>query len=327
MANSVKLLRKLSLKPDLSVDREESKIGSVKHLMATVKKNYTSCLLMNLLFALFILPLAFVILFLLPQLEAVSVSGLNFVGDIGMGFPGAVADTNVGKLLIYDMRIIVAACCIPGFTLAGIGAAGVFYCSRNLLWGAKVKLRRQFWRGIKKYWWQYAIAFTLLGVMTFLTYFSITNHLILSVNGSAPWWSYLLMIGVSAFSLLILIWMMFYLPIIVRYRYSYGETIKNSTILSLVMFVIAGILVVMLGLPLLLMINSFTQILLGMFMIFMGFSLYIMAISAFGQYTCDTFINPLYKQEQEEKLKIERKNYKKVKAKTVIADSNKKNKK
>lgn len=309
MSFSVKLLENLTLDKDLSVDREEIKSGRVRHWWGIIKSRYSSVMLMNLLFVLFVIPLAFIVFFLLPALERNATAGLNFMGDIGFGFSGATNDTNLGKILIYDIRIIYLSLIIPCCTIIGIGAAGLFYCCRNHIWGVKVKLRVHFWRGIKKYWWKYMISFTYIGAVAYLIIFTIFNHLKLSVYSPAPWWSYIAMIAACILGLLSLMYMVFHLPLTTTYKFKLKDKIKNSCILAIVLILVTLMFIGLMCLPMLLMISGITRLLLYIFFVMIGFAVYALAIQEFGQYACDIFVNELYAQkliaqEKEEKKKL-----------------------
>lgn len=319
MSRSTNLLRKLSLQPDLSVGREPIKTSYIKHFTSTLKQNYSTLFLQNLLFALFLLPLGILLLYLLPLMEKVATANLNFAGDIGMGFPGATNDVITGMVKLFDLRILYLAYMIPCFTLAGIGAAGIFYVCRNLLWGAKVKVRIHFFRGIKKYWWQFMIIGTIIGAEVFLVGFSVLNHLKMQALGNVEWWSYLLMIGACIIALATLIYGIFFIPMMTMYRFKAKDLFKNSAIMSIVMVVMALILLVVFALPALLLLSQITKLLLYMFIITLGASMYALGIQTFGVFVSDNFIKPLYQQEIENKDKQSRKKQPANKAKTVKA--------
>ncbi len=295
---SAKLLSNLTLSPDLSMNREPLQTGMFRHWWAIIRTNLTSLLAQNLMFFLFAAPILAVIFFVMPLLETKYVieSGFNFVGDMGFGFSGANNDANIASKGIYMMRIIFYSLIIPGFALTGVGAAGLFYCTRNRVWGATVKIRVHFFRGIKLYWWKFVLAFTTVGAGIYGITGSINAYFYYSVLGTAPWWIWIIMIASCIFTLLTLIYMFNYLPSVTMYRIKHTATIKNSLLTSVVSVFASLIIMVMLSLPLLMFLSDITMIILGIFFLFYGFSFYALAIQCFGQYVADGYVNALYEQ-------------------------------
>lgn len=307
MAYGTKLIDKLTLDKDLSIDRDVIERGRFRHFWFILRKNSSSIMLMNLLLVIFALPAVFLIFFLMPALEKAAVAMYNFSGELGMGFPGATQDFIPASIAVYNIRMIIVACLVPCISLIGLGMAGAFYCCRNYLWGTKVKIRVHFFRGIKKYWWQYTSAFTYLGAVACSIAISIINHLKMSVAASAPWWSYLIMVSLCIVGLLSFMFMLVFLPMQNTYSYSFRTKIKNSLLLALVLIIPSLLLTVIMSIPVAFAFNSITRIILYMFFVFIGFGMYALGISEYGQFACDSFIRHLYEQklytEEKERLR------------------------
>lgn len=306
MSISVKLLEKLTLDKDLSVGREALNRGRFRYFFSTFKSNMTGVLLMNLLFLLFVLPIAIVLLLIMPQYEKIIASTGYFAGELGMGFPGVNNDYETISIAIYNFRMIVFASVIPGFALVGVGFAGVMRCCRNWLWGAKVKIRKQFWRGVKENWLKYMIAFTVIGIAFGGVSLSILNYLKMSVVGVAPWWTWLSMVGCCLFALLLLYFMIIYLPHLSMFKMKHKHIIKNTLLLDLVLILPATILLVIMGLPFLTFLSSTTASIFGIIFIMFGFGFYSLGIASFGMFAADNFVIALYNQkiEDEEREKL-----------------------
>lgn len=293
---STKLLRKLALSSDLSMGREPLETGMFRHWWATLRSSLGSLFAQNLLFFLFAAPIIITIFFVFPVLEAKYIldNGFNFVSDMGLGFTGANNDTQIAMQGLYMFRLMFSSLLVPGFCIAGIGAAGLFYCSRNRVWGAKVKVGVHFFRGIKLYWWKFMLAFTVLGIGIYGIVGSVNAYLYYSVLDTAPWWIWIIMICSSLFTLLTLIYMMNYLPAVTMYRMKHKKIIENSFILSIVTVISTLVILVMLSLPLLGFLHGIGAMVVGVFFLIYGFSFYALAIQCFGQYVADTFTNILY---------------------------------
>lgn len=301
MAKASKMLTKLYLAPDLSIDREVLEKGRFRHCFKTITKNAASNILMNLLFAFFCAPMIFLLIFLLPQLESGVTSNMNFAGDLGWGYLGSINDNVAGMTEVYKMRMIIFASVIPCFTLAGVGASGLFYCARNLAWGAKVKLRRHFWRGIRKYWWQFMICFTIIGIEVAAVACSILGYLTLSLTAAAPWWTWICMIFSCALLLVTMMFMIIYMPMITQYRIKERYKIKNSIILCVSTVIPLIISMIFMAIPLLLAISSTTLIFLYILLLLIGFSGYALAMTEYSQFCSDNFTKVLYEESERRK--------------------------
>lgn len=296
---SSNLLTKLHLEDDLSINREPIDRGMFSYWWTTLRGNMTSMFTQNLMFLLFILPLFILLKFLMPTLEQKFIleNAFNFVGDLGLGFTGATNHTYLATKGIYMFRILFSLLIIPCFTLAGLAASGLFYSMRNLVWGAKVKVRVHFFRGIKKYWWKFMLAFTLIGVVAYGVIGSIYGYLYLSAGGEvAPWWIWPIMIFACLLALVTILYMLVYLPTVTMYRMKHTEIMHNSAILSFVCAIPAIILAVLLAAPLLMALSPIAEVILLVFLGLYGFSFYALAIQCFGQYTADNFTAVLYEQ-------------------------------
>ncbi len=295
---STKLLRKLTLADDLSMNREPLETGMFRHWWAIIRTNLTSLLALNLMFFLFAAPIIVSVFFVFPVLETKFIldSGFNFVSDMGLGFTGSNLDTEMALRGIYMFRVMFNTLIIPGLALAGLGGAGLFYCMRNKVWGANVKIRVHFFRGIKLYWWKFMLAFTVIGIGVYGIVGSINAYFYYSVLGTAPWWIWIIMIGSCIFTLLTIIYMFNYLPSVTMYRLKHVKTIKNSLILSVITALPALMIMIGLSLPLFAFFNNISTLILAIFFLFYGFSFYALAVQCFGQFAADSFTNILYEQ-------------------------------
>lgn len=307
MAFGTHLLNKLYLEKDLSIDREVIERGHIRHWWKCFSKNMTSAILLNLMFLIFCLPIIFLYMFLRPALEAAATANMNFVGDLGFGFLGSANDIAAGSIAVYKIRMMIFALFIPCFSIVGIGASGAFYCARNISWGANVKLRKHFFRGIKKYWWQYIVSFTVIGIEVAAVACSVMAYLMYSVTQVAPWWTWICMIFSCLITLLTLMIMVIYLPMITQYRIKERYKLKNSVILAMSTILPLIVVLIFMGVPLLFMISGTTSIILLVVFVLFGFVMYMLGMTEYSQFCSDNFIKVLYEErerrEEREKLK------------------------
>lgn len=301
-AASVSLLAKLDVQKDERLTKVPIETGRIRHFFNVFKSNYTDLMLANLLFIVFALPAILVIFMVVPRMISALNINLDFNGDMGIAFGGRYEVTE-GLLNIYNSWQWGFLMLVPCFALMGIGMAGLFYCVRNMLWGAPVKIRIHFFRGIKKRWAEFLLAFTYLGFVVWAVGYSIFEYLKSNLNGTANAGHWVFMIFSCLLALLSILYLMMSLPMYVNFRFKFGSNIKNSIILSLTMFVAEIILLIVLAIPFLMMLSDFTKMIFYVALAMIGISFYTLAISALAQNVFDSTIIPLYEHELKEKEK------------------------
>lgn len=246
---------------------------------------------------LFAAPLVIIAFWLMPTLEQKWINEImmfNFVGDLGLGFTGGTNDTNLAIRGIYLFRLMFYSLVIPCFSLIGVGMSGLFYSSRNVAWGGKIKFRH-FFRGVKKYWLPYTIAFTIIGIVAYAVLASIFGYLYLVAAGLTSWYMWFVMIIACLIALAIIYFMLQYLPMVTMYDFSNKDKIKNSVLLSVALLIQATFLTILLvAIPLALVWTSITQMLLLVTFALFGFAAYTTAIQCFGVHVADNYTSVLY---------------------------------
>lgn len=292
----VRVLSNMTLTNDLSINRPAIETGMVRHWWRTFKLNYSALVMQNLACLLLAAPFIIFVFFIMPNLEQrwITQNAFNFVGELGFGFTGSTTDTITAIKGVYLFRLMFYSLIIPCFTLMGLGMSGLFYSSRNVAWGAKVKFRH-FFRGIKKYWWQYMLAFTVIGIAAYGVLASIYGYLYLNIAGLTTWYMWLVMIAACVLALLVVYFMLSYLPIINMYKLPVKDKVKNSILLSVALILHSTILaVILIGLPIAFIWSSITKILLLVTFVLFGFAAYATAIQCYGVYSADYYTTPLY---------------------------------
>lgn len=317
-----KVLKNLTLDRDVSINRPPISGSMIRHWWVTFKANYSALVLQNILCMLFAAPFIALVFFVMPNLEQrwILQSGFNFVGDLGFGLTGSTNDTTLAIRGIYLFRLMFYSLIIPCFSLIGLGMSGLFYSSRNVAWGAKIKLRHYF-RGFKKYWWQYMLAFTVIGIAVYAVLASIYGYLYLQIAGMTTWYMWIVMILACIIALLVLYFMLAYLPIINMYNFKNKIKIKNSILIAVALIMQATLLSVLLvGFPLALVWSYLSKMLLLVSFVLFGFAGYATAIQCLGVFAADNFTtvlyeNMLYLQEKERRKANSERNRNSSKAK------------
>ena len=291
-----RVLKNMTLGNDLSINRPSIETTMFRHWWRTFKLNYSTLVLQNIFCLLLAAPFIAIVFFVMPYLEQywIAQSAFNFVGELGFGFTGSTTDTISAVKGIYLFRLMFYSLIIPCFAIMGIGLSGLFYSSRNVAWGAKVKFRRLF-RGIKKYWWQYMLAFTVIGVAVYGVLASIYGYLYLTTAGMTSWYMWIVMIIACIIALLVVFFMLMYLPIINMYNFKIKDKVKNSILLSVALIMPSVFLsAILIGLPIALIWSSLTKMILLVTFALFGFAAYTTAIQCYGVFAADNYTTILY---------------------------------
>lgn len=316
------LLSKLDLQKDERLTRLPIETGRISHFFSTFKANYAEIMLSNLLFVLFALPAIAVIFFIAPNMIKSLNAGLDFNGDMGIGLGGKNQMID-GMLNIYNTWQWGFLMLVPCIALMGIGFAGLFYCMRNYLWGAPVKIRVHFFRGIKKRWAEFLLSFTYVGFVVWAVGFSILEYLKCDLLGTVNAGHWVFMIASCLVALLSILFLMNALPMFVSFKFKFKSVVKNSIIFSITMFLIEMIVIILLALPFLLLLSSFTKMIFYVAFAMIGFGFYALAITALAHNFFDSTIIPLYEYELKNKEKEERKE--RERELRIAANNNRKN--
>jgi len=305
-----KLANNLILKRDLSPEgREINYKGRIRQVMHVISANMTKLVLLNLIMVLACAPMIVLFGYYMRAHQSDIIAGLNFSSGIGVGF--GVSDDSLAAIeRIYDFRLkLFGFSLLPCSLLAGLFASGLYYCCRNLLCGANVKIFKHFFRGIKAHWYKFMLSFAWLGVLA--TGFACSLIMLLKEtalygHANAGWWVLVIVIGLIA--LLSALYMMIGNGMYVCYKYKMKEYIVNTASLVLLMIVPTILITVFLSGVMALSFINMVAIFILVFMALIGFSALAMFNLAFSQYVCDNMIGYMY----EEELKVKQKEQEKL---------------
>ena len=299
------LLSKITLQRDLAPKSEDAHGACSARMREVLSGNTAKMFTLNILTVLFVLPLICVLIIWLPIEEGRAVEGMNFSANLGIGY-GAVDETIEGIRAIYDLRQLFILCSLtPGFMLMSIGVAGAMHVLRNYMWGVEVKLLRHFGRGIAMHWYKFLPVFTVGGLLSTSAGYSLIEVLKReAVYGSAGAgyyvWTVFSFLALFFFSMFLFI----YLPMAVAYRFKAKDLLKNTFVMGLIVFVTTLILVIILGgIPLIAIASDIVMYLIYGFFLLFGFTLYLLIITAYGQYACENLIEAQLDMKEEQEAK------------------------
>ena len=307
----VDLLLKLSVDKDKRTNSGEVEQHSLKHAFAVFSDNLTKMLLMNVVYAfIFALPFLFCV-FVWPMLMKNVIFGsgdYNFIGQLGIGYPGIVNTMTEGyvKLFSYYFRIyipVLSASVVPMV----FGLSGLFHCMRGYMWGENVRPLKSFFRGIARLWKPFLVVAFALGALMCGVLYGGYWHISLMKAGSAFAGSWVLFVA-----LILIVWVVvsilyFLLPIFACYRFSLKDSLKNSSILFLILW--PGALIaaaVTIGIFLLSATGTFINYLVAVVMLGIGFVVIAGVWTSCAQKAFGNYILPQYESGKSGgKLKVE----------------------
>lgn len=293
------LYKKLSLGPEIRTEEPKGVYpgGRIKQVFAVFSKEMNMLMRMNAWFLLFAIPLFFVLYWCSNYFTTLAVSKFDFMGNLGMAYPGGADTLQQAQIAVYDAWQKVFYLLVPAITITFIGMAGAFNCLKSFMWGEKIeKITKTFFKGVKKYWWKYLIVMLVDSLLVLALGSAFVYFLKLKALGALNAGHWVMIIVVCLAEFLILYVNMQLLPMIAEVDLPFGKQVKNSILFSIKLAPI--------GLPLFLICiaaiclffvksNFFTVIWLVVMMMF-GLILYGLAFTAFSQWALDNVLTPLY---------------------------------
>lgn len=304
MAKSTKadiglLYKKLALGPELRSEEPKGKYpkGSIKKVIEIFSAEMNGLMRVNAWFLLFAVPLFVVVYWYSSYVSSAAILGFNFMGNIGMGYPGGSDDAVKGLIAVYHAYQNVLYLVLPAMMIASIGFCGSFNCYKSYMWGEKVeKVTKFFFRGVKKNWWKYLIVITFDALIVLALGSMLLWFLELRALSAATAGHWVLLIFVFIAGLLILYVNMQLLPMMSELDVSFGKLIKNAIIFSIKMalFGLPLFIICLLPIGLFFVKSNFIGVMLGVVVLMFGFILYGLSFTAFSQVALDNVLTPLY---------------------------------
>lgn len=318
------LYKKLSLGPEIRAEEPKGVYpqGRAKQVFAVFGAEMNSLMRVNAWFLIFALPLFFVLYWCSNYFVTQAVSRFNFMGNIGMAYPGGADTLQQAQVAVYNAWQYVFYLFIPAFTLTFIGMAGAFNCLKAFMWGEKVeKVTKTFFKGVKKFWWRYLIVAIIDALLIFALGSAFIYFLKLKALGALTAGHWVMIVVVCIAEFLVLYLNMQLLPMIAEVDLPFMKQVKDSILFSVKLAPI--------GLPLFLVClapfalffvkSSFFTVIWLVVMVMFGLTLYGLVFTAFSQWALDNVLTPLYMMTQQ---KPSSKKEKKAKQQNAISDKN-----
>ena len=218
--------KKLEFKPNAFFSRASAVIrGQIGNI-------FKSCLI----FVLFLVPFFLAIFYLSSLLDKSAVGKYNFMSDIGIGY-GGEGHNMAKEWLQYTLksRLPLISMLVIGMMIASIAVPGLYYVAKRVYFqDTFTKKIQTFFLGVKKYWWQFILTFSLIGIMVaammlITMYIDAARVPSSGHNISAGW--YVLGVVIYLIGTLTIMFSLILLPLYVSYNLKYGQAIKNTFVI------------------------------------------------------------------------------------------------
>ncbi len=294
-----KLYKKLSLAPEFRDEPSKGQYpkGRFRQVFDVFSAEMNTLMRVNLWFILFFIPFFAVLFYYMPYVKNEAVLLYNFMGNIGIGYPGGSDSAVQGVIAVYKAYQNVLYLLIPAFAISSVGLAGSFTCYRKYMWGEKVKsITKTFFGGVKKFWYKYLIVAIVDSLLVLAAGSTLIFFLTLNATGSANAGHWVMLIVVLLAAFLLLYVNMQLLPMLCTLDLPLRKHLKNALIFSYKFAPIGIIIWILCVLPMLFifMANSFLSMLIYMLIIMFGFVLYGLSFTGFAQLAIDNVLTPLY---------------------------------
>lgn len=190
----------------------------------------------TLYFLIFAIPFIVIFAWFVGYFETniVNVGGSsNFMGDIGVGFPGGgdVLAKNIASLyrnVKMPVFAMYAACLLFG----SLGLSGLFYCAKRSYYQNYYKnFSRQYWYGFAKYWWKFFIAGLFMTVVGLGMVEALLYLLEQQTLGTAGAGAYCAVVFSWVFGIPLLAIPMVMMGLFTSYNLSFGQCFKNALVI------------------------------------------------------------------------------------------------
>lgn len=313
---SLGLLKHLKFAPEAREDGGVSApvTGRFKYFGSVFGAHNGQLLLANLLFIVTLLPLlaVFVTLSVLgPEKLGYWLKGVTetpyFLSGVGIGLSNAsdVLAVKIQMLSVYYWAFLFAGI---GVFIAGIGLSGMMHLCVKFIWNDSFVTKKdsygndvprvivEFFRGIKKYWWQTLIATLIAGVIVGGVgniYVFFLSRFWAGTAGAGEW---ILIILASIIAVFGLMFVLLLLPTIVMYDMNFADKMRNAAIFTVSMPLQNLFLLIAVAAPFVIaaVTSGFVSIIFAALLLVFGGAVYGLMTANYVQYLAEKIVTPVY---------------------------------
>ncbi len=205
-----------------------------KRATAVMGGEFSTLFKAGLFFVLFTIPFIVIFAWFAGYFEDLTIGGTyNFMGDIGIGFPGGGDSISQSVASLFrDVRMPVMAMYGACFLFGSLGLSGLFYCAkRSYYQDYYKKFARTFWMGFAKYWWQFLLEALLMVVIGLGMVEALMFLLEQQTLGTAGAGAYCAVVFSWVFGAPLLCIPMVMMGLTVTYDLTFAQCFKNSLVI------------------------------------------------------------------------------------------------
>ena len=201
---------------------------------AVMRGEFSTLFKATLFFLIFTIPFIVVFAWFSGYFEKLTIGGTyNFMGDIGIGFPGGGDSIAVSVGSLYrDVKMPLMAMYGACFLFGSLGLSGLFYCAKRSYYQNYYKnFSKQFWYGFAKYWWKFFVAglfMTVVGLGMVEALFYLLEQQTLGTAGAGAYcavvFSWVLGIPLLAIPMIMM-------GLFTSYDLTFGQCFKNALVI------------------------------------------------------------------------------------------------
>lgn len=255
------------------------------------KGRFSKLVIVNLLMALFFIPLIVVIIFRMAYISAQG-SLLPFSQWMFAAYPAVPSLIGLPEQLTVSVNLVFTPFFLIGALIAGIGISGGMYVIRNMVWTEGIFVANDFWRGIKINIGVVLASTLFYVVMLELMLLAIGWAEVFIATGSGN--SVLFTISEVISYIAIAIFTIMYLWMLAMggsYKLKFHQLLKNAFLMTFGLVFQNIFFVFLMTIPLILiLLGSFFQIIGYVIMILFGISLMLLIWLDYTQWAFDKFI-------------------------------------
>lgn len=304
MSKANPIYLKLSTVPEeRDEEKKEITVGKFKLCFSVFKDKLAQLFMPNLFLILCIVPALLVYMIEYPQELATISASYNFMGSLGVGYPGVFSSYSDGMVVYYQSLIKIVLMMAAAVVVLAPAIAGFNYVSRKFLQKDTIAntkdVFRCFFVGVKKYWLNTLLTVLMSVIVALGATVAILYHLGNMTAGTADAGSWVLFVAAIVIGAPLALLPEVMLPMSVYYKLTFPQILKNSLILLLkcwYVFVPVGIIC---ALPLVLMFAVPTlTVIFATVWIMCGLMLTLHVWNAAASFAFDLYMNPVYEQLQ-----------------------------
>jgi len=239
----------------------------------------------SLFFVLFTVPFIVIFAWFAGFFENLTLGGVyNFMGDIGVGFPGG-GDSLAESVarLYWEVKEPVLLMLGATLIIGSLGLAGNFYCAkRSYFQNYYSKTIKTFWMGFARYWWMFLVTVIVMVLIGCAMGTSIIYLLQQQTLGTAGEGAYCAVVFSWIFGAPLLLVPMVMLSLFATYELTFAQAFKNAIVLIVNNPLMVAIVGVLSALPIVLIAVAGTTvgIVLYIVMVLAGCNIYSLAFVA-----------------------------------------------